>query len=285
MAINDTRIAILGGRGMLGTDLARLCEQQGFDVKVFDLPEFDIRNPQHLKQAVAAADTIINCAAYTNVEGAESEAELAYQVNAEAVGRLGAIVKDADKWLLHVSTDFVFDGRLSMPYVETDLPNPINAYGKSKLAGEKLLAESGCRHCIIRLEWTYGFADSNFVTKVIKLAKADKTLKVVDDQVGSPTATTEVAGVICKLLSKKPEGTFHFASVGYVSRYEMAKFIFDKLSFDVNLLPCKTGDFVTAAERPLNSRFDCSKIKALLGEPIEPWQMPLERFLRGLKQL
>jgi len=285
MAINDTRIAILGGRGMLGTDLARLCEQQGFDVKVFDLPEFDIRNPQHLKQAVAAADTIINCAAYTNVEGAESEAELAYQVNAEAVGRLGAIVKDAGKWLLHVSTDFVFDGRLSMPYVETDLPNPINAYGKSKLAGEKLLAESGCRHCIIRLEWTYGFADSNFVTKVIKLAKADKTLKVVDDQVGSPTATTEVAGVICKLLSKKPEGTFHFASVGYVSRYEMAKFIFDKLSFDVNLLPCKTGDFVTAAERPLNSRFDCSKIKALLGEPIEPWQMPLERFLRGLKQL
>lgn len=270
---------------MLGTDLARLCEQQGFDVKVFDLPEFDIRNPQHLKQAVAAADTIINCAAYTNVEGAESEAELAYQVNAEAVGRLGAIVKDADKWLLHVSTDFVFDGRLSMPYVETDLPNPINEYGKSKLAGEKLLAESGCRHCIIRLEWTYGFADSNFVTKVIKLAKADKTLKVVDDQVGSPTATTEVAGVICKLLSKKPEGTFHFASVGYVSRYEMAKFIFDKLSFDVNLLPCKTGDFVTAAERPLNSRFDCSKIKALLGEPIEPWQMPLERFLRGLKQL
>jgi len=285
MAINDTRIAILGGRGMLGTDLARLCEQQGFDVKVFDLPEFDIRNPQHLKQAVAAADTIINCAAYTNVEGAESEAELAYQVNAEAVGRLGAIVKDAGKWLLHVSTDFVFDGRLSMPYVETDLPNPINEYGKSKLAGEKLLAESGCRHCIIRLEWTYGFADSNFVTKVIKLAKADKTLKVVDDQVGSPTATTEVAGVICKLLSKKPEGTFHFASVGYVSRYEMAKFIFDKLSFDVNLLPCKTGDFVTAAERPLNSRFDCSKIKALLGEPIEPWQMPLERFLRGLKQL
>ena len=137
MAIDDTRIAILGGRGMLGTDLARLYEQQGFDVKVFDLPEFDVKNPQHLKQAVDTADTIINCAAYTNVDGAESEAELANQVNAEAVGRLGAVTKDEDKWLLHISTDFIFDGRLNRPYVETDLPNPINAYGKSKLAGEK----------------------------------------------------------------------------------------------------------------------------------------------------
>jgi dTDP-4-dehydrorhamnose reductase len=285
MAVNDTMIAILGGRGMLGTDLAGICKQHGFDVKVFDLPDFDIRNYQQLKQAVGAAHTIVNCAAYTNVDGAESEAELAHQVNAEAVGRLGAISKDADKWVLHVSTDFVFDGRLSTPYIETDLPNPVSVYGKSKLEGEKLLSESGCRHCILRIEWTYGLHGSNFVTKIIRHAKDDKTLQVVDDQIGSPTATTEVAEVICKLLSKKPDGIFHFASAGYVSRYEMAKFIFDKLSFDVNLLPCKTGDFATAAERPLSSRFDCSKIKALLSEPIEPWQGPLESFLKEIRQL
>jgi dTDP-4-dehydrorhamnose reductase len=282
MVTNDTRIAILGGKGMLGTDLVDTCEQHGFDVKVFDLPEFDIRNSQQLKQAVVAADIIVNCAAYTNVDGAESEAELVYQVNAEAVGRLGAIAKDADKWLLHISTDFVFNGRLDRPYVETDPPDPVNEYGKTKLAGEQLLGESGCRHCIIRLEWTYGFAGKNFVTKIIQCANNDKTLKVVDDQVGSPTATTEVAEVICKLLPKKPDGIFHFASAGYVSRYEIAKFIFDKLSMDVNLLPCKTGDFVSAAERPLNSRFDCSKIKNLLDEQIEPWQVPLEHFLRKL---
>jgi len=282
MVTNDTRIAILGGKGMLGTDLVDTCEQHGFDVKVFDLPEFDITNYQQLKQAVGDADAIVNCAAYTNVDGAESEAELAYQVNAEAVGWLGAIVKDADKWVLHISTDFVFDGRLNRPYVETDIPNPINEYGKTKLAGERLLGESACRHCIIRLEWTYGFAGNNFVTKIIRRAKADKTLKVVDDQVGSPTATIEVAKVICKLLPKKPDGIFHFASAGYVSRYEMAKFIFDKLSFDVNLLPCKTADFVSDAARPLNSRFDCSKIKALLDEKIEHWQVPLEHFLRQL---
>jgi len=285
MVTNDTRIAILGGMGMLGTDLADACEQHGFDVKVFDLPEFDITNSQQLRQAVGDADAIVNCAAYTNVDGAESEVDLAYQVNAEAVGRLGAIVKDADKWLLHISTDFVFDGRLNRPYVETDPPNPVNKYGKTKLAGEQLLDESGCRHCIIRLEWTYGFAGNNFVTKIVRRAEADKTLKVVDDQVGSPTATTVVAEVICKLLSKKQEGIFHFTSAGYVSRYEMAKFIFDKLSLDVNLLPCKTSDFASAAVRPLNSRFDCSKIKTLLDEPIEAWQLPLERFLQGTRQL
>ena len=282
MVTNDIRIAILGGRGMLGTDLTKICGQQGFDVKVFDLPEFDITNSPRLKEAVDTAKTIINCAAYTNVNGAESEAELAYQVNAEAVRRLGAFVKEADAWLLHISTDFVFDGKLDRPYLETDTPNPINEYGKTKLAGEQLLAQSGCRHCIIRVEWTYGSAGNNFISKLIQRAKTDKELKVVDDQIGSPTATTEVAKVICELLRVKPTGLFHFASAGYVSRYEMAKFIFDKLSMDVNLLPCKTSDWKTGADRPLNSRFDCSKIQALIGEPVEPWQGPLERFLRQL---
>ncbi len=279
MVTNDTRIAILGGRGMLGTDLAKICRRQGFNVEVFDLPEFDITNSPRLKEAVDTAKTIINCAAYTDVNGAESEAELAYQVNAEAVGRLGAFVKEADAWLLHISTDFVFDGKLDRPYLETDTPNPINEYGKTKLAGEQLLAQSGCRHCIIRIEWTYGSAGNNFISKIIQRAKTDKELKVVDDQIGSPTATTEVAKVICELLRIKPTDLFHFASAGYVSRYEMAKFIFDNLSIDVMLLPCKTSDYVSAAVRPLNSRFDCSKIQAILDEPIKPWQTPLEKFL------
>jgi dTDP-4-dehydrorhamnose reductase len=282
MATEDARIAIFGGRGMLGTDLAKICGQEGFDVKVFDLPEFDITNSQQLKEAVYSAKIIVNCAAYTNVDGAESETELAHEVNAEATGRLGALVKEADAWLLHVSTDFVFDGRLDRPYVETDVPNPLNEYGRSKLAGEQLLGNSGCRHCIMRVEWTYGQSGQNFVTKLIQLATTKKELKIVDDQRGSPTATAEVANVICKLLPLKPEGLFHFASSGYVSRYGLAEFIFDKLSMDVNLLACKTSDYPSAAVRPLNSRFDCSKIEALLEEPIESWQIPLERFLRQL---
>jgi dTDP-4-dehydrorhamnose reductase len=134
----------------------------------------------------------------------------------------------------------------------------------------------------MRVEWTYGSAGDNFVAKLIKRAKAGGRLKVVDDQIGSPTATTEIAKAICRLLPNKPEGLFHFASAGYVSRFEMAKFIFDKLNMSVDLSSCKTADFPAVAARPLNSRFNCSKIEALLDEPIAPWQMPLERFLERL---
>ncbi|MHC4497683.1 MAG: dTDP-4-dehydrorhamnose reductase [Planctomycetota bacterium] len=279
--MGDEAVVILGGRGMLGSDLASACKQS-FSTVVFDLPDLDITNYKQLEWVIKDASIVLNCAAYTNVDGAESKADLAYKVNAEAVGQLGDLAKKAGVWVVHISTNFVFDGKSDTPYVETDPPNPINAYGKSKLAGEQLLVESGCRHCIMRIEWTYGLHGDNFVTKLIRRAEASKELKVVDDQIGSPTATTEVAGTICKLLSRRPEGIFHFASDGYVSRHEMAKFVFDIISMDVNILPYKSSDCVTPAERPLSSRFDCCKIKALLEGPIEPWQGPLDSFLRKL---
>lgn len=278
----DKKIAILGGKGMLGSDLLLACQQRGFNTEVFDLPEFDITDREQLSSVVKEADIVINCAAYTNVEKAESKAEIAYKVNAEAVGNLGALAKDASIWVLHLSTDFVFDGQNDKPYVETNMPNPINVYGKSKLAGEQLLIESACHHCIMRIEWTYGIKGNNFVAKMISLSKQHEQLKVIDDQIGSPTATTQVAEVICELLKKKPEGIFHFASEGYVSRFGMAEFIFNNLNIPIKILPCKTADYKTAANRPLNSRFDCSKIKELLGYKIKPWQKSLENFLEKL---
>ncbi|UCG57740.1 MAG: dTDP-4-dehydrorhamnose reductase [Phycisphaerales bacterium] len=278
----EDSIAILGGKGMLGTDLTEICAREGYDVRVLDLPEFDVTDSRRMREALAAESTIVNCAAYTDVDGAESEAELAHRVNAEAVGRLGSLARETGAWLLHISTDFVFDGELDRPYVETDTPNPISEYGRSKLAGERLLAESDCAFCILRLEWTYGLRGRNFVTKLVERAKADGKLKVVDDQIGSPTATTEAGKAICELLRRRPEGVFHFANAGYASRYEIAEFVFDKVPVDVDLSPCKTSDLVSPAQRPLNSRFDCSKITSVLGEPIPPWQVPLEGFLRRL---
>jgi dTDP-4-dehydrorhamnose reductase len=171
--MGEDRIAILGGGGMLGTDLAGVCQGQGFETTIADLPDFDITNYQQLGDIVRASSVVVNCAAYTDVDGAESEAEQAYQVNATAAGRLGAFAKEAGVWVLHISTDFVFDGRLERPYVETDPPNPINTYGKSKLAGEKLLVESRCRHCIMRVEWTYGLGGNNFIAKLIGRAQAN----------------------------------------------------------------------------------------------------------------
>jgi len=267
---------------MLGTDLSREFAKRGIPFEVFDLPEFDITNEGQLSKIVQDSKAIVNCAAYTDVEKAEHETSLAYRVNAEAVGRLGHFAKQEDKWVLHISTDFVFDGKSDKPYVETDTPNPVNTYGASKLAGEQLLVESGCRHCIMRIQWTYGLYGRNFVIALVERAKERKKLKVVDDQIGSPTATTEVAKVIYKMLANMPEGIFHFASDGYVSRFEMAEFVFDRLNIPVDLNRCKTRDYPSAAARPLNSRFDCSKIKTSLVEAIEPWQKPLERFLGKL---
>ncbi len=275
-------VAILGGRGMLGTDLAAACTARGFAVKVYDLPEFDIADVEQVREAVVGADVIVNCAAYTNVDGAEAGPELAHRVNAEAVGNLGTLAAQQGKWVLHFSTDFVFDGTLDRPYRESDVPNPINEYGRSKLAGERYLDQSRCAHCTVRLEWTYGTHGKNFVTKLAERAESGQPLKVVDDQVGSPTATTEIAAVACRLLKDRVEGLFHFAGAGYVSRFGMAAFILERLELEAALSPCRSSDYVTPALRPLNSRFDCGKIQALLDDPIEPWQGPLERFLRHL---
>lgn len=267
---------------MLGRDLAFLCREKGWDIAVFDRPEFDICNPEHLRTVMKDYEVIVNCAAYTNVEKAESEAEAAYQVNGEAVGRLGRMAKEAGKWVLHISTDFVFDGTKDGPYDETDPPNPISVYGRSKWMGERLLVESGCRHCRLRVQWTYGTGGTNFVSKLISLAGKNPELKVVEDQIGSPTATTEAAQAICNLMEKREEGLFHFASGGYVSRYEMAEFVFGKLGMAVSLVRCKTSEFPCAAARPLNSCFDCRKIKSVLEEAIQPWQVPLEQFLKNV---
>jgi len=278
----EKKVAILGGRGMLGTDVAMACKGNGYEAEVFDLPEFDITNSRDLKKAVKSAEAIVNCAAYTNVDGAESEYDLAYTVNAAAAGRLGEFSKKAGVWVLHISTDFVFDGALDRPYIETDSANPINAYGKTKLIGEQMLVGSGCRACILRIQWTYGKAGKNFITKLISLAKERKELRVVDDQMGSPTATADVAKAMCVLLGKRPEGVFHFADSGYASRYDAARFVFEKLNIAVDLQRCKSSDYKTAAQRPLNSRFCCDKIQALLDEPIGPWEKSLAKFLRQL---
>ena len=280
--MDESNIAILGARGMLGTDLTTLLKKNKLNFKAFDLPDCDITDPENIQNAVKGCSVIINCAAYTNVEKAEDEPDLTFKVNADAVKNIADAAKQNNAYLLHLSTDFVFDGQLDRPYRESDQPNPISVYGKSKLAGEQFLIETGCNCSIIRIQWTYGLAGNNFVNKLITTAKKQKNLSVVNDQIGSPTATTEVAKVIYSLITKKTKGLFHFANAGFVTRYDMAKFIFDKLGTDIELKSCSSSEFKTKAKRPLNSRFDCTKISKILNEPIESWQKLLENFLRKL---
>ncbi len=284
MSEGGKRVSILGGRGMLGRDVQKALVKAGFEVAVYDLPEFDITDAGHLAGVVEQSDIVVNCAAYTNVDGAESERETAYSVNAEAVGELGRLAKVNDVYVVHISTDFVFDGEKEGAYVESDEARPLSVYGTTKYQGEQLLAESGCASCVIRLQWTYGSGGNNFVSKMLELGGKMDALRVVDDQVGSPTATTEVADAMCELLSRDTlvEGVYHYAAAGYVSRCEQARFVFEKAGVDVTVAPCKTSDFASAAQRPLNSRFDCEKIQSLLPAPIRNWQGPLGEFVERI---
>ncbi len=280
MTSRPERIVLLGANGMLGSEIRSLCANK--NLTALDLPQFDITNKNQLEKALGKADIIINCAAYTNVEKAETESQLAFKVNAEAVGNLAQIARKKNIYVIHISTDFVFDGEKVSPYLETDKPNPINIYGKSKLDGETLLMKNHNNFAIIRVQWTYGKNGTNFITKLVSLAKQKEALKVVDDQFGSPTSTQEAAKVIVELAAKRPQGLFHYAAAGFASRYDVAKFAFEKLKLNTKIIPCKSDEFPAAAKRPLNSSFCCDKIQALLDKPIEEWQRLLGIFLENL---
>lgn len=277
---SNRRILLLGGRGMLGTELAGVLGRDGREVVVRDLPELDICDFNSLELAVRPGDAVVNCAAFTDVDGAETESALARAVNADAVGQLGRIALAKAAYVLHFSTDFVFDGALSRPYREGDSANPLNVYGETKLAGERALLESGCSCCVVRLQWTYGSGGENFVTKMMRKAEAGGEVRVVDDQFGAPTWTLDVAGAVIGLLEIMAEGVFHFAASGSASRFEVAEAIFRECASCCRLVPCSTSDFLSAARRPLNSRFDCSRIDALSGIARPPWQDSLEKFLK-----
>jgi len=281
------QVAVLGGKGMLGTDLNQILMIRGLVPTIYDLPKLDILNSRQLAMALEEADAVVNCAAYTNVDGAESNVEAAYRINAEAVGNMGRMAAKRNVPVLHISTDFVFDGKGDRPYSEEDAVGPLGVYGASKLKGEQLLAESGCRYCTVRVEWTYGRAGNNFIEKILERARSGQEIRVVDDQVGSPTNTREVALALTELLQHPgglPQGLFHFAAAGYASRFEVARFAIEKAGLDVQVLPCKSSEFTAPARRPLNSRFDCRKISRLLAGPIKCWQAPLERYLENERQ-
>ncbi|MEI8245029.1 MAG: dTDP-4-dehydrorhamnose reductase [Lentisphaerota bacterium] len=277
------KLAIIGGNGMLGSDLRTAAAVSGWTVQIYDLPDFQITNAMQLEKALESCDCAVNCAAYTAVDKAESEPELCEAVNALAVGELGRIAAKTGKYVIHISTDFVFGDLTGSPQNETDLPNPLSVYGRTKLHGEQLLADSGCHCAIIRIEWTYGRHGSNFISKILALAAERESLQVISDQTGSPTATTDVARAILCFLDQKPEGLYHFAADGFASRHEVAEFIVRQAQLETRVFPCPSSAFPTPAARPGNSKFDCTKIDRVLDFKRPSWQDALADFISALK--
>ena len=268
---------------MLGTDMMDRLQGRAVLMGV-DIGDFDIADEKAVRACVAdfKPSVVLNLAAYTNVDGAESERELAHRVNAVGAGNIAAAAKDAGARLVHISTDYVFDGEKNSPYKEEDSTGPINEYGRSKLEGEKLVASRGNDWVIIRTEWLYGLNGKNFVKTILKASRAQDTLKVVNDQVGSPTFTADLAGAVEAAIELKP-GIYNATNSGYCSWYDFTVEILRLARIGTKVIPITSGEISRPARRPKNSRLDCSKFEGYSGMKMRGWKEALSDYMKKEK--
>ena len=228
----------------------------------------------------------INCAAYTNVDKAEQRVELATKINAHAVRNLANACKIYNTTLIQISTDYVFDGNKTTPYKEKDKTNPINQYGKSKLLGEKYIKEELENYFIVRTSWLYSEFESNFMKTMIKLSNNKETLSIVEDQIGTPTYAADLAEVILKLIvsNNNQYGIYHYSNEGLASWYDFAKAIFEERKSNIKLIPIKTDEYPTHAQRPQFSALDKKKIKTNLNITIPHWRDSLKIAIKNYNE-
>lgn len=291
------RILLIGRSGQLGWELQRSLAPLG-EVVTYDYPEIDLGKPASLPGLVREVNpqVIVNAAAYTNVDKAESEAELARQINAVAPGMLAEEAKRLNAAFIHYSTDYVFDGCKGAPYVESDAPHPLNVYGQTKLEGEQAVQAVGGAYLVLRTSWVYSMRQGGFVTKVLQWAREQETLRVVDDQISSPTWARMLAEATALVLAqgrsepvdylREKAGLYHLAGSGACSRYEWAQAILEldpkKNEHKVQqLLPAKSSQFPTPAERPLVSVLDCGRFKQTFGMRLPIWEVGLALTMGG----
>jgi dTDP-4-dehydrorhamnose reductase len=292
------RIILLGKNGQLGSEFARILPQFG-ELTAVDYPEIDFTQPDALCRFVADTrpELIVNAAAYTLVDKAEEQPEIAEAINATAVRALAEEAARLKAVLVHYSTDFVYDGTKPTPYVETDTPNPLSVYGKTKLAGDQAIMAAGGTYFIFRTSWVYSVGgDQSFVTKVLKWARHNKTLRIVDDQTGSPTWSKALAnltalviakgGNTCYNFAQEYGGLYHLSGNGAVNRYEWARTI---LALDPRkaeqvveeIVPASSDEFPTPARRPVHSPLSCGRFEKTFGIEVPTWHAMLETAMAG----
>lgn len=288
-------ILVLGGNGQLGWELNIRGKDHGFDILSLDLPDIDIADPVSVKKQISqsSASLVINAAAYTAVDKAESEEHMAFAVNRDGPANLASACREAGIPLIHVSTDYVFDGNKKGPYLETDPVSPVGIYGKSKAAGEKEIGLHLQEHIILRTAWLYGIHGNNFVKTMLGLGKDRRSLRVVSDQYGCPTYAADLAEAILSIAEhlRKGQGvawgTYHFCGKGATTWHGFAKAIFEIATryerFHVKeVIPISTSGYPTPAKRPGNSVLDCSLLTRNFGIIPLPWQESLAVMLKKL---
>jgi dTDP-4-dehydrorhamnose reductase len=274
---------VIGAKGMVGTDLVAQLQGAGIETVSMDVEEIDIGDPDSVEGAFAEARprTAINVAAVTDVDGCEAISDKAFRVNATGPELLARACLAARCSLVHISTDYVFDGRSRAPYREEDSMNPLGVYGRSKAEGEKLVRQVlPDDHCIVRTQWLFGLHGKNFVETILNLAEKQDTLKVVDDQHGVPTYTRDLAAALLTLCRSGARGTFHVTNSGVTTWYDFALRILDRVGFgSVKVEPTTTSELRRAAPRPLYSILDTTRFVALAGRPLRSWHDALDDYL------
>ena len=284
------RVLVTGATGQLGRELVRVFSRSGCELVTPSRQEMDFMVPGQVAAVVQGyrPDWVVNCAAYTRVDQAESEPGAAFTVNRDSAGRLAQAVAESGGRLLHVSTDFVFDGRQSHPYREDDLPNPLSVYGQSKLEGERAVLAALPDATVLRTAWVYGAHGHNFVKTMLRLAAEGKPLRVVSDQVGTPTWAADIAAAIRSLIDGDATGMFHYTNAGQTTWHGFATAILAEAGhrgFDVrtqSVTPIPTTDYPTPATRPAYSVLDTHKIRACLPVAVPEWRDSLKNMLKEL---
>ena len=282
----NKKIMITGAGGALGTDCYKILSDK-YEVIAFAKNELDITCIGLIKEAVIKhkPDVIINCAAYTDVDRCEEDTENAYDVNAYGPLYLATICDKHNIHLIHISTDYVFDGKLKTgdKYAENQKPAPINVYGYTKLLGELYIKMYGSNYTILRTSWLFGAKSKNFMNTIIKMASTHNDIRVIDNQYGSPTWTKTLIYQIDKIICNDIRGLYHAAGGGYTTRYDMIKHIFNSLELNNNIIPCKDTDFETIARRPMNTALSCDILTNQNMNCMRPWEEDIESFITEIK--
>jgi dTDP-4-dehydrorhamnose reductase len=284
------RILVTGGNGQLGSEFKAIAPAHPhFDLTFTDLPELDLTDEEALHEYFEhhGFDVVINCAAYTAVDKAETDIEKAYLVNRDVVKSLVSICNHTDSYLIHISTDYVFDGNAGQPYRESDLPNPQTVYGRSKLAGEEAMTDCLNPGLIIRTSWLYSSFGRNFLRTILEKGSDLKELKVVADQYGTPTYARDLAHAILSILPQAMAETnlhiLHYSNEGICNWFDFAREIVVQADIDCHVFPVTTADYPLPAPRPAYSVLDKTLIKSRFGIEIPHWRDGLARCLKEMK--
>ena len=273
---------LLGAGGQLAKEFQIVAARQGLKLSAPAEEASDITNTNQLEKTVHAAkpDAIINCAAYNLVDEAQAQPSLAFAVNGDAVDHLASLCKKNNIFLVHYSSDYVFDGQKDELYIEEDGPNPINVYGESKLKGEEAVQSQLDDYLLLRLSWVFGMGQQNFLFKLWQWAKKQDVLKISSDEVSVPTYTQDVVNATFLSLEKGLKGLYHLTNSGYCSRFELAKYFFEKMQLKNKLVPTPQSEFNLKAKRPAFSAMSNGKLVRRLKKEIPDWKDAVDRYVK-----